>query len=305
MSTVFGFGAATIDFRINTADFGAKYTDKLLAQKTNVFGGGAIANCLVQVSKLGNQAVYLGKLGNDWIGKEIIKQLSNEGVDCNSIIIDKNLCSPFNVAIYAGENRIRRGGYLLPNSLLDINEKDINELCVNITKDDFVIVEVGEIPLEILYLFCKRINNLEAKLIIDVDLDPINQCGGNLELVNKIFDTADILIPNQIAIKKMYNIEDSEALIKKISKQYNVTTIITVGEKGCYYCTPNCIPNYYEALEVKVIDTVGAGDAFHGGLLYALANGYSIDDALKLAIKCGALNCTRFGAREGMISEVK
>ena len=73
MAVVYGFGSAAVDFRIRTADYGDLYKDKLLAQTWAEMGGGAVANFLSQVSRLGVKTSFLGKLGNDVIGKRIIE----------------------------------------------------------------------------------------------------------------------------------------------------------------------------------------------------------------------------------------
>ena len=95
---IFGFGSAALDFRIRTADLGPEYRAKLLARETALLGGGAVANALVQVSRLGGDAAFLGKLGGDWIGERIVAGLESEGVDCSATIMDPMECSPFNVA---------------------------------------------------------------------------------------------------------------------------------------------------------------------------------------------------------------
>jgi ribokinase len=51
---------------------------------------------------------------------------------------------------------------------------------------------------------------------------------------------------------------------------------------------------------VKAIDTVAAGDSFNGGLVAALAEGLSLDKALRFALAAGALATTRQGAREAV-----
>ena len=63
------------------------------------------------------------------------------------------------------------------------------------------------------------------------------------------------------------------------------------------------IPGY----KVKVIDTVGAGDAFNGGFAFAITNGYTIEQAVRFANAVGALAVTKNGAIPGMpkLSEVK
>jgi sugar/nucleoside kinase (ribokinase family) len=127
MAVVYGFGSAAVDFRIRTADYGDLYKDKLLAQTWAEMGGGAVANFLSQVSRLGVKTAFLGKLGNDVIGKRIIELLEKENVDCSGIIVSDEFCSPFNVAVYSGLEMRRRGGFLIPNSLAKLTEEDIEK----------------------------------------------------------------------------------------------------------------------------------------------------------------------------------
>jgi len=297
---IFGFGTAAVDFRIFTAEMGLDYKDKLLAQRISVFGGGATANCLVQVARLGGKTAWLGKLGNDWIGRKIIEQLELEGVDCSGIVQTPDQCSPFNVAIYAGERGRRIGGFLLPNSLSALTDSDIALLCKPLRTEDWMIVELGEIPLEDTLNFCRLSKAAGAKLMIDVDLDPIRQCNGSPQLVTALFGLADILVPNRTTVESIYTGMSSGALAEKMAKTHGVMTVVTAGEDGVYFCKPESSPKHQKAYAINVVDTVGAGDAFHGGLLYALAQGWPIEKAVDLGARCGAENCKSFGARNGM-----
>ncbi len=82
---VIGFGTATLDYRIRTADLGIGYTEKLLAREVDVLGGGATANCLVQASRLGADTVWVGKLGRDEPAETIVGQLEAEGIETELI----------------------------------------------------------------------------------------------------------------------------------------------------------------------------------------------------------------------------
>jgi len=300
MGSIFGIGSASVDFRITTADYGIKYTDKLLAQEMFMLGGGSVANCLVQIARLSGNPYYLGKLGTDWIGKQIIKSLEKEKVCCNLAIADDNLCSPFNVAVYAGTDKRRVGGYLLPNSLSCITHKDVEEFCSHMEQGDWIITEIGEIPLNILIYFCQIVKKKQVNLVIDVDLDPIKQCGGNIELVKEIFKLADVLIPNFNSLKSMYESVDAKIIAEKVSSEFQAICVITKGEDGAYYCMPDASAKHYPANKIETLDTVGAGDAFHGGLMYALADNWDIKDAIALGTQCAGINCMSFGARTGM-----
>ena len=102
MKQVWGFGSACVDIRLTTADYGPAYTTKLLAQETRLQGGGACANCLTQVARLGGRAAWLGKVGDDALGALILRQLQEERVDTSHALVAPNALSPFNVAVYAG-----------------------------------------------------------------------------------------------------------------------------------------------------------------------------------------------------------
>lgn len=296
---VFGIGTAALDFRIMTADYGKDYKDKLLAQKIDIFGGGSAANCLIQVCRLGGKATWLGKLGNDWIGKEISRQLEQEGIDCSEIIVDE-VCSPFNVAIYAGEEKRRVGGFLLPNSLGQINKEDIEKFTKNIKQGDWCLVEIGEIQLDMVNEFCTLVKRKGSKIVVDVDLDPIKQCNSNLEIVEQIFQKADVLIPNVTSMKSIYPDMDAIKITEAIAEDYQVHTVVTAGQEGAFYCMPGEEVAQVKSCKTKIVDTVGAGDAFHGGMIFGLLNGYTLEKAIDLGNKCGAYNCKRTGARTAM-----
>ncbi|MDR0440933.1 MAG: PfkB family carbohydrate kinase, partial [Candidatus Accumulibacter sp.] len=50
---------------------------------------------------------------------------------------------------------------------------------------------------------------------------------------------------------------------------------------------------------VKVVDTLAAGDVFHGAFALALVEGKNIEDAARFACAAASLKCTRFGGRLG------
>lgn len=305
MPRIFGFGSATLDFRINTADFGDSYRDKLLARETKVFGGGAAANCLVQVARLSRKAVgwsmrpaWLGKLGRDCIGDGIVSGLEEEGVDCSAALRDATVCSPFNVAVYAEWRRV--GGYLLPNALGTLTPGEVDQLVFVPEPGDWCIVEIGEIPLDSVHGFCRTAHARGVHLVVDVDLDPQRQCVGDPSLIGATLRCADVLAPNRAALRSLYGEIGAPELVDALLAEYGVSVVITSGEDGAYYRDPGQPARHVPAIPVDVVDTVGAGDAFHGGLLYALSRGETLADAVLLGTRCGAAACLKFGARTSM-----
>ncbi len=298
---VFGLGTAALDFRIYTPDMGQNYREKLLAQSTQIMGGGACANCLVQVSRLGGKAFWLGKLGDDWIAKKIIDQLKEEGVDCSAVIQDSLLISPFNLAVYTNETLKRIGGFLLPNSLHNLTEKDLLTFSEKIDKNDWIIIEIGELSLDIIFEFCKLMEAKGVHMVCDVDLDPIKQCKGNIKSVKRLLSLFEIIIPNKNALVSIYPELSSAKASEIMASEMQSTVIITAGKDGVYFSEFGKNFIHRPASNIHVVDTVGAGDAFHGGLMFGLARGWDINKAITLGIECGSINCQSFGARTGML----
>jgi len=300
MGKLWGFGTSAIDFRIITADYGVNYRDKLLAQQTLCMGGGAVANCLVQVSRLGGKVGWIGKLGDDLLADKIICMLESEGINCSYVIRDKEEFSPFNVAIYSGEQKRRVGGFLLPNSLAKVSDENINYFISPMSSGDWLAIEIGEIPIEACVRLAQKAKQRGVHIALDVDLDPIMQCQSTKEEIDKLLGCADLLIPNINSLATLFKENNPVSLCNELYEKYCVPVVITVGSDGVYYIDENGQYRHQPAMPVEVKDTVGAGDAFHGGLLYAITEGKTLSDSVLLGTACAAINCTAYGAREGM-----
>ena len=84
-----------------------------------------------------------------------------------------------------------------------------------------------------------------------------------------------------------------------IRDRHAPTIIVTLGERGLIWqrgAATGALP----AFVVDVVDTTGAGDAFHGALAAGLAQGKAWEELLRLASAAGALCCTKHGARLGI-----
>jgi len=88
-------------------------------------------------------------------------------------------------------------------------------------------------------------------------------------------------------------------VLEEWDRRRSTRLIVTRGAQGCSYVRGGrflTVP----PLKVEVVDTVGAGDAFNGGLAYGLSEGMGLDEAAAFAIRVSSLAVTGFGAQEGM-----
>ena len=77
--------------------------------------------------------------------------------------------------------------------------------------------------------------------------------------------------------------------------------IITLGEKGALAVTDGQT-FHVPAPKVDVVDTTAAGDAFIGGLVVGLSQGFPLAEAIRFAVCAGSLAVTRFGAQTSLPS---
>lgn len=301
MPSVWGFGTSAVDIRLKTAEYGVGYKDKLLAQESRMIGGGSTSNFLVQVSRLGFRAGWLGKLGEDLIGAKILDMLRAEGVDCSEVIYSPEVLSPFNVAVYAGDGLRRIGGFLLPNSMAQISPEEADRLANAVMPRDFVLLEVGEIPLDLCIRFGDRVKSKGGNIMIDVDLDPVKQCRADRGTADALFDLADYLMPNITSLRTLYPEADELDITTLLAEKHNCVTVTTLGANGAAFSDHGRCAEIVPAVPVTPVDTVGAGDAFHGGFAAGLCAGLSLWEAVRLGNVCGSHECRTFGIRDGMI----
>jgi sulfofructose kinase len=72
--------------------------------------------------------------------------------------------------------------------------------------------------------------------------------------------------------------------------------VSTLSEQGCLYVTAET-ESYVPGFEVPVVDTTGAGDAFHGGFIYGLLQDWPLERTATFANAVAAMNCTALGGR--------
>ena len=75
---------------------------------------------------------------------------------------------------------------------------------------------------------------------------------------------------------------------------------VTLGSGGVLWLDEADHLRRTPAFDVKAIDTLGAGDVFHGAFALGLAEKRPIEEAIRRASAVAALKCTRFGGRAGI-----
>jgi sulfofructose kinase len=95
---------------------------------------------------------------------------------------------------------------------------------------------------------------------------------------------------------------DGQDRLRKLCDEGAVLAAVTCGARGVRYATREGSGGTQPAFAVTVVDTLGAGDVFHGAYALAIAEGRSIAESLRFASAAAAIKCTRSGGPAAMPS---
>ncbi|MBY8988195.1 MAG: ribokinase [Candidatus Lokiarchaeota archaeon] len=300
-------GSSNMDLNIYSQRFpkpGETVTGGVFKQ----FLGGKGANQAVASVRSGSKTLFIGKVGIDAFGDDMLSQLDNEGVNIEHIIRDQHESSgvAFILIDETGENMIS----VAPGANFKLTPEEIQTNSEVIKNAKCLIVQM-EIPLETIEEIFKIAKQGEViKILNPAPLKPIS-----LSILSNI----DIIIPNEGELLQLHSLLKLKELIgnrkdiiiqasKNISRFGIKTIITTLGKKGCiiYDAAEDKITEV-PAFKVRAIDTVGAGDCFNGVVASKLCQGENILTSVKYATAAASIAITRQGAQASMpyINEIE
>jgi ribokinase len=267
--------------------------ETLLGTDFDMGPGGKGSNQAVGVAKLGINVFFAGIIGNDKLGEIAIDLYATEGVD--TTYLSKSEESTTGVGIIMlntkGENCIILD--MGANKLMD--RRFVDNVEEQIAKSD-LIMTVLEIPLKA----ASRAMELGRKHNKCTILNPAPATKLSPDILNNV----DYLTPNQTELRILLGLAPDDPtpdfeLAKRVQSLNAKNVIVTRGEKGVLAITEDGFFEV-EGINIDVVDTTGAGDAFNAGLAMALAEGKDLKTACQFANCAGAIECQKIGVIPAM-----
>ncbi|MHA2246841.1 MAG: ribokinase [Candidatus Hodarchaeales archaeon] len=267
---------------------------------TQSFGGKG-ANQAVASGRSGSNTVFIGKVGNDTFGTQMLEHLANEGINTSGVIIDPDVAS--GVAIILIDSKGQNMISVAPGANAKMVQEDLKNVTEIIEKATVVMVQM-EIKMEVI----REIFNIASKKRVITILNPAPFEEIPLEVLKNI----DIITPNENELHQLnlsLGFKDQQEIshenISKVANDLHScgtnTIVVTLGNKGCFISDKTKEEQYFiSAVEVTAIDTVGAGDCFNGVLASGLCKGANLRTAIKYANVAASIAVTRKGAQSSM-----
>jgi ribokinase len=280
-----GLGVNAADY-LSILDPYPRLDDKVDVVRSSVQGGGPVPTAMVTLAKLRAKVCYIGKIGDDAEGAFVKSQLEDEGVDTRHLLVDQKMRTS-RAFIWVDRGSGKR------TVALDRDKKN------RFKRDEFAFLD--SISTEFLHLDAREpeINVLIAQWAKKQNAQVSLDVGSLRKGVDKVFPYVDHPIVSKRFACGFTKTADPFEGCEKLMRRGFKTVVVTIGEHGCVCASEEKI-FHSPGFGVKVIDTTGAGDVFHGAFIYGLLRRWPLRRTARFANACAAMKCRKLGGRAGI-----
>jgi sulfofructose kinase len=284
--TVVGLGLCVVDHLYVVDELAgtnerARYTERL------VLPGGMASNALAQVARLGCRAELISLVGDDADGRYARRHLRAIGVSTRGLVLSDRF--PTTVAVVM--IRARDGERRFVTAHRAPFERRVPAFDLSPIRPGRVLLIDGHFPAQALRAV-RRARSLGVPVVADFS-DPRRDYLRLLPWVDHA------VVPE--AFVRQWSPGDPADALRRLHREFGGSPVVTLGARGGIYWHDGKVRRF-RSPRVRVRDTTGAGDVFHGAFAAGLAHGLPLAEIAARAARAGALACTALGATTRLAS---
>lgn len=269
--------------------------DKLTVENVYYSTGGGASNAAVTFARQGLKTSLVAKIGRDVAGAEVLRVLRREAIDTSHMVTSEDKGTSYSTILVAPNGERVVLNYQGAAHDLKVKEVDWPSL-----KADWLYVASLHGNFDLL----EKIISYAKHNDIKVAFVPSNSELINPKKIRKLLPGIHALIGNVQEMQGLFgHLEVHELMLNTIGICRYV--VVTDGPNGVYVSDSDRIYKAPAYKKVKVVDRLGAGDAFGSGFIASLSQGGSVADAITL----GSANATsvvqQYGAKAGILKAQK
>ena len=256
---------------------------KVNASHFDEISGGNALNAAIGIARLGGHASICGPIGDarETASRYMFDNLAQEGIDFRHIVHMPGLVTPIsNILIDpSGERTI-------------VTFRDPELWKVRLPDTDTLLADCSAILTEnrcaeFCTDLCAEARKRGIPVVVDVDRA--------MSLREGLLTASSHLVFSSEALQSTAGVADDTEALHRIAKLTPSFLASTQGPQGTLWLDAHRVVWRTPAFPVHTVDTLGAGDVFHGAFTLAITENRAIPDALRFASAAAALKCTRFG----------
>ncbi len=284
---VLGLGAAAVDDFI--------YVDRYPPpdQKAQVLGrqrkcGGLTAIALVAAARLGARCAYAGVLGEDELSRFVLDYMRHENIDI-SAVKRRPSARPVHSNIVVDQQRGTRNIFFDLDGFVGANPQAPVSLI-----ESCRVLFVDHCGLPGMIHAARRARRAGTPVVADFE----SSSGARFP---ELLALANHLILSRGFAAALTGKRSPEKAVQALADGSHEVVVVTCGAEGCWYWSlAMSAPRPLKAFKVKVTDTTGCGDVFHGAYAFALARNLPLPERLRLASAAAALKASGAGGAAGI-----
>ncbi|HKQ06107.1 MAG TPA: PfkB family carbohydrate kinase [Blastocatellia bacterium] len=270
-----------------------EFNTKIRYKSHQLAAGGQCASAMVALARLGLRTRYIGKVGDDDIGRFQINSVVSEGVTADMRVVEG--AETQTAFIIIDETNGERTILWSRDSSVATLPEEVDGAAV--TSGRVLHLDGHDVEAAIVAAAAARAAGVPT--VLDID----NIYPG----AERLLPLIDFMISSSSFPGRMTGESDLRVALRQLAESNgSLVTGATLGEDGVLvYLRGQFI--HAPAFRVECRDTTGAGDAFHAGFIYGLLTGLPVEETLRFANAVAGLKCRALGARTGLptLSETK
>lgn len=253
---------------------------------------GGAGNVALNLRALGAEVSVIGVIGDDFYGRQLLSLLGQEKIDCSHLILDPKQLTIVKSRLMAGSQHVIRldEEHLLPLSQ-ELEETVASYFSAIISHFDIVAFSdyaKGFFTPSLLKKLIVIGNQKGARMIVDPKGEDFSKYRGVFTLKPNLKEAYHAAkLPKEAPL-----IEVANALLKQTGVNQ---LIITRSEKGISLFTKGGNESHFPVKAQEVVDVTGAGDTVLATLVFALASGLDLEEAIELANIASGIAVSRLG----------
>ena len=254
--------------------------------------GGKGANQAVMAARLGARVSMVGALGGDVFADMTFENLSAQGIDATHVARVEGSSGVAPIWVEPdGTNRI-----IVVAGANDRVDPNVAAEAVRSMSGIRVVIGQLEVP--------QRVTLAAFRAARDVGATTVFNPAPAAPLDHDLLGATDWLIPNEhelgLVAGGAIDLDDDRALVD-CAERLGTRLVVTLGAKGAAIVGSDAVDRI-PAVEVRAVDTTGAGDAFVGAFGFGLAAGLDPNTAVHLGVACASDSVTRPGTQSSYAS---
>ncbi|KYG23282.1 sugar kinase [Bradyrhizobium sp. AT1] len=285
-----GIPVRDLTFRVEAGPArGSKANATHLAE---VCGGNAL-NAAIAIARLGGRVAFAGPMGDarETSSGFILDRMTAEGIETSHIVRMPNVSTPVSAIIIDATGERTLTIYRDP-ALWTVKLPETDELL-----DDCQAVLVESRCAEFAISLCTEARRRGIPVIVGVDRA--------MSLQDGLLTAASHLLFASEQVQETAGIADDGEALRRLAQLTPAFLAATRGPRGTTWLNETGELEEASAFPVQAVDTLGAGDVFHGTFALGLAEGKGAREALRFAAAAAALKCTRHGGGQAAAQRIE